>query len=526
MRLILLPSYTPSQRRRFLFRITVVTLTILFLLHEIESLYTRKLSTHSLFSKPISKPLSGFWPTFAPLLAAAKPQCDPPRLIQNAPGRNYYTDPVQSGEELLDLTRLNGSEIDSLKHSHSWFLSQILAKNAPKLDFKPNTNGIVTSAGGFFFPPALVAIRMLRRTGSTLPVEVFLADESEYEPLICEKILPALNARCVILTTLLSSSPVPFKFEVYQLKIMAILFSSFQNVLFLDADNFPARNPDELFTTAPFRKATRAGGHEMNDVGETGAGSGMVLWPDFWVCTISPLFLAVINSTEKSSHQPPRLAINASTLLNRPTTESGQLLVDKSIHTSTLLLAAYYNVYGPIYYKLFTQGGMGEGDKETFPTAALVLGKPFYTVRSPVWPIGVSGNGGAALIQAHPGEDWASSEGKAAKPLFIHASWWPKLNAARYFANRRQWGSKEEQIEAFGWDVEAVARGEMVDMACDKGIRFEDWVDKVEIEDRHVLGADAEVRLMEGGICGRAKGTFRRMFGWEYDREEIERISL
>ncbi|KAH8687748.1 mannosyltransferase putative-domain-containing protein [Tricladium varicosporioides] len=525
MRLVLFPAYTPSQRRRF-FRTAAVILIILFLLHEIGGIYTQKLSTHSSFSKPISKSISSFWPALAPLLAAAKPQCNPPKLIQNAPGRNYHTDPVQPGEELLDLTQLNDSEIGSLKHFHSWFLSQILAENAPKLDYKPDTNGIVTSAGGFYFPPTLVAIRMLRRTGSTLPVEVFLADESEYEPLICEKIFPALNARCIVLTTLLSSSPVPFKFEVFQLKIMAILFSSFQNVLFLDADNFPVRNPDELFTTAPFRNATGARGHGMNGVGEASVGSGMVLWPDFWVCTISPLFLAVINSTEKSSHQPPRPAINASTLLNRPTTESGQLLVDKSIHTSTLLLAAYYNVYGSIYYTLFTQGGMGEGDKETFPTANLVLGKPFYTVRSPVWPIGISGNGGAALIQAHPGEDLVSSEGKAAKPLFIHASWWPKLNAARYFADRRQWGSKEEQIEVFGWDVEAVARGEMVDMACDEGIRFEDWVDKVEIEDRHVLGADAEVRLMEGGICGRAKGTFRRMFGWEYNREEIEKISL
>lgn len=51
--------------------------------------------------------------------------------------------------------------------------------------------------GGKFFPPLLVSLRLIRRTGTTLPVEVFVP-EQDYEAELCETVLAALGAICRI----------------------------------------------------------------------------------------------------------------------------------------------------------------------------------------------------------------------------------------------------------------------------------------------------------------------------------------
>ena len=57
--------------------------------------------------------------------------------------------------------------------------------------------------------------------------------------------------------------------------------------------------------------------------------------------------------------------------------ETGQLLINKNSF-QTLILAMYYNYYGPDYYYPFSV--KGEGDKETFIAAAHKLDLPYYQV--------------------------------------------------------------------------------------------------------------------------------------------------
>lgn len=99
-----------------------------------------------------------------------------------------------------------------------------------------------------------------------------------------------------------------------------------------------------------------------------------------------------------------------------PTTESGQMVIDKVRHFQTLLLALYYNVYGPDwYYALFSQGTAGEGDKETFASAAHVLELPYYQVRTKLSFDGYSdpkdgGFRGVALYQHDCTQDYETYE--------------------------------------------------------------------------------------------------------------------
>jgi len=136
------------------------------------------------------------------------------------------------------------------------------------------------------------------------------------------------------------------KFKEYQWKAVSIVASTFQNVLFLDADCFPVRNPDRIIApgSEPF------------------ASTGLVTWPDFWTSRVSPLFYRIAGDIEVPS------------LTSRPSSESGMLVYDKARHADTLLLAAYYSYNGPKhYYPMLVQHGAGEGDRDTFLQAALVL---------------------------------------------------------------------------------------------------------------------------------------------------------
>lgn len=101
--------------------------------------------------------------------------------------------------------------------------------------------GIVTSAGGIYFPVLLNSLRMLRRTGNTLPVEVFLKNRDEYKELACEGLFKELGAKYVVLSELVGEFGTQVEFIYYQMKAYTILFSLFEEMLFLDANNFSVR---------------------------------------------------------------------------------------------------------------------------------------------------------------------------------------------------------------------------------------------------------------------------------------------
>jgi alpha 1,2-mannosyltransferase len=315
-----------------------------------------------------------FWDALNAALKDTKPNCPEPIKEDNAPIEGFDADKPHERPQKIKMSTV---DILRMRDAHWNFVKKI--KNSEKLKpaYVPGTRGLVYTAGGPYLPVLVISLRMLRRTGSRLPAEVFLKDKSEYEAYICEEVLPALNARCVVLSEIVNHDPKQDKVEIehYQLKIFAMLFSSFEEVVWLDADCFPLHKPELLLDSEPYKT------------------SGMVTWPDYWASTIAPEYYLI------SQMPVPPVTIRA-------TTEAGEILISKATHPYTLLLATYYNFYGPThYFRLLSQGAPGEGDKDTFIQAATVVGEKFYTTVESVKPLGhASSDGihGAVRSQTRP----------------------------------------------------------------------------------------------------------------------------
>ena len=88
------------------------------------------------------------------------------------------------------------------------------------------------------------------------------------------------------------------------------------------------------------------------------------------------------------------------------------------LRTQSLLLATYYNYYGPdYYYTVFNNGWAGWGDKDTFPMALKAAGDPWHQTPHEIVTVFVTGTLlGIGMIQANPADQTTH------KPLFLHSN--------------------------------------------------------------------------------------------------------
>lgn len=384
---------------------------------------------------------------------------------------------------LSDFLQLTDNELSTISTSHDLVVKNLPDGNIANKLYKGG-NGIVYVGGGNFNFLTLLSIKAIRDLGSKTPVEILIPSLDEFDANLCFKVFPKYDAKCLLLPKLLktyntkekgatskrlsvsatvnakahgkthfkptnnknsgssgssgsskdsSTQSVFDKVDIkgYQYKILALLLTSFENVLFLDSDNIPTRNPDQLFDSNPFKK------------------HGLIIWPDYWKRSTSPLYYQIANITIDRDHYLPKYNEMNNDYepvdytgwdkknipfhqfrgaLPDPSSESGQLLINKKTHLRELVLALYYNLYGPShYYPLFSQGSAGEGDKETFIAACAALGGDFYQVKHFLKAIGHFQNGeffGTAMGQYNPINDY---ERLPAEIFFVHANF-PKLN--------------------------------------------------------------------------------------------------
>ncbi|ODV80019.1 glycosyltransferase family 71 protein [Suhomyces tanzawaensis NRRL Y-17324] len=419
--------------------------------------------------------------------------------------------------------QVNDTELESMTSLHKYVIDN-LPDTAPKGLY--SGNGIVYVGGGKFNWLTLLSIKSIRALGSKLPIEILIPKADEYEAELCEKVFPSLGARCIYLPyelhdpkdvddgfVLEKDSKTKFEFEGYQYKALAILLLSFENILLLDSDNIPVHSPDHLFKQDPF------------------ISNGFIVWPDFWKRATSPdyykiaglkvseedllpIYDEISGSYKPAEYKADPKFLDAIPLHQRkgsvpdPTSESGQLMISKKTHTKALLLALYYNLYGPShFYPLFSQGSDGEGDKETFLAATIATNKKYYQVAKFLNAFGyfnIRGEfEGTGMGQYDPVEDYQYSkvrsqlEGKSPEQekklkakdpilangpqiLFVHANW-PKLDPWELFIKRRIFNEKAERIRLYGTgmklrtgsDFETVQWTHLYELLCEMKIEVD-----------------------------------------------------
>jgi alpha 1,2-mannosyltransferase len=128
----------------------------------------------------------------------------------------------------------------------------------------------------------------------------------------------------------------------FMYKIVALVFSSFREVLLMDSDNIVLSDPSSLFASELYESR------------------GSILWMDFWRGSAAPDLASVLGAGAAANH----------------THESGQMVMDKKRTWEALRLALFFNAHADVFYPL-TVNYMGLGDKEIVSTAFLHLRTPY-----------------------------------------------------------------------------------------------------------------------------------------------------
>lgn len=212
---------------------------------------------------PFHPGLVDFWDATSRALLDAKPDCSLPTEPIEAPPVTEFASLKKGVDFRPDLLKIPQGDVDKMRDAHARFVSQGIPELAQKLPYASGTQGIVVAASGALLPVFLVSLKMLRRTGSMLPVEVFMESKKNYEKEICEIVLPPMNATCMVLSEVLEAVPQRLEMSGYQLKALATALSSFDDVLLLDADNLPVEPPENLLNSEPYLS------------------KGFVSWPDY-----------------------------------------------------------------------------------------------------------------------------------------------------------------------------------------------------------------------------------------------------
>ena len=206
--------------------------------------------------------------------------------------------------------------------------------------------GLVIAGGGMaYFPSLYVTVRAVRHAGWTLPIQVwYLGRENEMPPEY-RALLEPFGVECVDADEVRERHPCRI-LNGWELKAFAVLHSPFAEVLSLDADCYPIRDPSVLFDDADYRQ------------------TGAVFWPDLW--DAPPL-----------DWSPFGLAPSG-----RVSIESGQFLVHKRLCWRPLQLAWWYNDHSDWSYL------HGYGDKHTFEVAWARCGQRYTMFREDVeWSV-------------------------------------------------------------------------------------------------------------------------------------------
>lgn len=185
-------------------------------------------------------------------------------------------------------------------------------------------------------------LSMLRNYGCTLPVEVHYLDGELNENDIKNMTQSGISVRN--LGDASNLFPVKKKAgkggKSFHIKTAAMINSAYKEILYLDSDSMPVRDPTYLFESKDYLR------------------TGTMFFPDFW----------------KTHFTNPIWQIADTPIVDEWENESGQILLNKETRWDVLLLANHFNRDGDFYFQLIN------GDKDTLRFASKALRKEYYMV--------------------------------------------------------------------------------------------------------------------------------------------------
>lgn len=302
----------------------------------------------------------------------------------------------------------NGFDSEQLGAGNpEWECDQYL-KALPPAPIRFQGRGIVICAGGVrYFTCAYVTIRVLRRLGCRLPIEVWYLGSREMTPSMM-RLLKPYGVRCIDAEKVRKRFPCR-RLGGWELKAFAMAHSKWAEVLFLDADNVPVRNPESLFEEEPYRR------------------TGAVFWPDYGH------FEPTIRVWEMLGMRVPQ----------QPEFESGQMLMDKNRHWRPLRLALWFNEHSDFFYRFL------HGDKETFHLAWRKLRAPFCFIQTPIhsldWTMCQHDFLGRRLFQHRNMDKWTLHGTNPSVPGF-----WFEEECREYLQElRSQWDGNTSRLQSW-----------------------------------------------------------------------------
>lgn len=234
---------------------------------------------------------------------------------------------------------------------------------------KGSGNGIVMVVYPKLMTSAYATIRALRSYGCVLPIELWVLESEMARNPRKTDILESIQANHGPVVVKMIKDPTITGFTT---KIHAIYNSAFENVLFLDADNVPVRDPTFLFHSKEF------------------AENSAIFWPDFW-------------HPKKTIFNIHELSLLWELVDMKPVDmfeqESGQILINRRKSAVAMEVLQFYAFHRPNHFDRLI---LAHGDKDLFRLAWLKSKTDFHMIPYPPGAAGVVREGtfcGMTMVQ-------------------------------------------------------------------------------------------------------------------------------
>jgi hypothetical protein len=239
--------------------------------------------------------------------------------------------------------------------------------------------GIIYTSYSKVFNQTILSIYTIRELNCLLDIEVWHYGNDLTESEIME--FTHLNVTVVDLKSLMKNQFNHVNDKMYEVKGGALIYTNFTEILYLDSDNIPLRDPTFLFDTKEYDEY------------------GAIFWPDYWKTSgFNPIWsILQIECSPEYEQESGQLVLNKT-----------RLLILRGLH-----LAFYMQLNREFYFSFLL------GDKDTFRFGFKALGVEYFMVKVHVGTVAFMdaiGYCGHSILQ------YESFDNNIPKPMFLHVN--------------------------------------------------------------------------------------------------------